>query len=492
MSSLQAVVVHYGSRALLVVGILVLRKLSLGRARRAQQRPGQESPRFKIIKPVEYRADNPSYLSSFWQQVALGKHDNGHATCPLVEQHKAKIDALAPSLTSEETSLKGLFALEDGTTHLNHGSYGAAFRLVLDVQSWYRDRMEAEPTRFMETEFFPALHSALVQLSDFIGVQPQDVVPMHNATSAVATVVNSLVVGPGDLVLMTTMTYPAVRSTLARFAAHNGANLLEVELNKETLSSPNSILEAFKAALQGRRRVRLAVLDHVLSFPPVVMPLDGLVPICKQAGAKVLVDGAHGIGALAPNIPQLCVEFYTSNLHKWMCTPKGTAFLWVAPEEQSRIRPLVTSHGCGLGFQPEFAWSGTDDWTGWLALPAAIAIFNQLKPNSIREHNRRLVSSAAKLLLERWGTSRLYGVNSVGYSAGMVAVELPESPGVASCREGAEQLHRTLRSRFKIEVPTFWWEGVMWVRISSHLYNTIDDYEALAKAVLELRSADCV
>ena len=62
----------------------------------------------------------------------------------------------------------------------------------------------------------------------------------------------------------------------------------------------------------------------------------------------VLVDGAHAVGARVLDVPSLGAHFYTSNLHKWLCTPKGSALLWVARPEQPRVLPLTTSHGYGL------------------------------------------------------------------------------------------------------------------------------------------------
>ena len=61
-----------------------------------------------------------------------------------------------------------------------------------------------------------------------------------------------------------------------------------------------------------------------------------------------MIDGAHAVGAMPLNVPSLGGHFYTSNLHKWHCTAKASAFLWVAPSEQQHMVPLVTSHGYGL------------------------------------------------------------------------------------------------------------------------------------------------
>ena len=62
----------------------------------------------------------------------------------------------------------------------------------------------------------------------------------------------------------------------------------------------------------------------------------------------VMVDGAHAVGAMPLDVPALRAHFYTSNLHKWHCTAKPSAFLWVAPAEQQHLVPPVTSHGYGL------------------------------------------------------------------------------------------------------------------------------------------------
>ncbi|GFR47698.1 hypothetical protein Agub_g9450 [Astrephomene gubernaculifera] len=178
-----------------------------------------------------------------------------------------------------------LFALDPRVTHLNHGSYGAAFRLSLEVQSWYRQQMEGQPVRFMETVAVRGLVAAVADAARFIGAAPRDVVPVVNATSAVNAVLRSVPLRRGDWVLMFNTTYSAVRSSIARVAAAAGASILEVQLGLAEFQRPDTIVAAVQSSLQavgGRRRVRLAVLDHVVSFPPIVMPVRQLAALCKQ------------------------------------------------------------------------------------------------------------------------------------------------------------------------------------------------------------------
>lgn len=80
--------------------------------------------------------------------------------------------------------------------------------------------------------------------------------------------------------------------------------------------------------------------------------------ICS--GVQVLVDGAHALGALQLDLRKLDADFYVSNAHKWFCSPKGAAFLYVRRDLKPSIHPLVISHGYGSGFNSEFIWAGED------------------------------------------------------------------------------------------------------------------------------------
>lgn len=123
---------------------------------------------------------------------------------------------------------------------------------------------------------------------------------------------------------------------------------------------------------------------------------------CMQMGALSIVDGAHAIGNISNDIEALGADAYVTNLHKWLCTPKGTALLWVAETLQARVRPLVLSHGAGLGFVGEHVWPGTADLAAWLAVPAAVAVHERLGFKAQSKRRQSILEEGIAAMLKRF------------------------------------------------------------------------------------------
>lgn len=369
-----------------------------------------------------------------------------------------------------------LFQLEDGAIYLNHGSYGATPKAVTAAQRRWQDRLEAEPSRFMEREFRPGLRVAAERLSAHLGVAGRGVAMIENATQAVNAVLRSLSFAPGDEILITDQTYNAVRNTVRWVAARSGASVVEVALPFPAFSE-DTIVEAFGAGLSEHTRV--AVIDHVTSPTALVLPVARMVAAAKQAGASALVDGAHAPGMLPLDLPAIGADWYTGNCHKWLFAPKGCAFLWADDAVRDDLHPTVISHGFGQGFVAEFDWVGTRDASPQLALPDALVFLDRLGPERVRRHNHDFAVEAGRRLADAWGTE--VGAPP-GLTGSMITVRLPD--GLGSTQADGLELRRRLLDERRIQVPVNALAGGLWARVSAQIYNQPSEIDALAEAVL--------
>jgi isopenicillin-N epimerase len=359
--------------------------------------------------------------------------------------------------------------LEPGFLTVNHGSFGATPRSVLAAQSAWRRRMEAQPSRFMAQELPGALRSAAVALAAHLGTDPEGLAFVANATEGCNAVLRSLVLAPGDEILLLSHGYGAVRKAAAHVAARAGARLAEVPLPFPR-PTEDAVLAALGAAVGPR--TRLAVLDHVTSPSALVLPVAAMVALCRARGVPVLVDGAHAPGQVPLDLGAIGAEWYSGNAHKWLLAPKGCAFLATAPHRRAETHPVVISHGLGQGYAAEFDWTGTRDPTAFLCIEAALAAHAALGGAALMARNAALAAGAAAMLAARLGTE----VGALPPMQGaMAVVRLPRPGGVAEAMALRQRLFA-----LGTDAPVMAIGGALWVRLSAQAYNAPADYARLA------------
>ncbi len=384
-----------------------------------------------------------------------------------------------------DPGLVARWRLDPEVTFLNHGSFGACPVEVLAYQQRLRDRLETEPVRFFLREYQELLDCARVELAAFLGADPARLAFVPNATAGVNTVLRSLELAPGDEILVTDHEYPACRNAVDRVAADAGARVVLAPV-------PFPLDDAGRAAeaVLGRvgPRTRLVLVDHVTSQTGLVLPVESILAGLAGRGVPVLVDGAHAPGMLALDLDRLGADFYTGNCHKWLCAPKGAAFLWVREPERWPVRPLATSHGASAPegprprFQVELDWTGTFDPTAWLTVQAAIRAVGAMLPGgweAVRARNRALALAARGLVCDRLGVEPPCPAEMVG---SLAALPLPHDDGV---HRPIDPLQDALWHDHRIEVPVIPWPSPPHrvLRLSAMLYNGLDQYHHLADAL---------
>jgi isopenicillin-N epimerase len=378
-------------------------------------------------------------------------------------------------------NLASHWCLDPTVTYLNHGSFGACPAAVLATQAAMRLELEREPVDFLVANLPARLNAAREALAAFLGAAPEDLVFVPNATAGVNAVLRSISLEPGDELLLTNHTYAACRKTADFVAARTGARVVVAGL-PFPCSSDDELVAAVMSCVSAR--TRLALLDHVTSPTALIVPVARLAAALETRGIDTLVDGAHAPGMLPLDLPALGAAYYTGNAHKWLCAPKGAAFLHARRDRQAQLHPTVISHGYTSGFRAEFDWTGTFDPTPWLCIPESLKLIGTLLPGGwtqVMAANRALALQARTLLLECAGVAAPCPAAMIG---SMASIALPPasagSPGHGLDVKG---LHDWFRQR-GVEA-WFYANPVPLLRISAQLYNDLDQFKLLARLLEE-------
>jgi isopenicillin-N epimerase len=373
--------------------------------------------------------------------------------------------------------------LDPAVTFLNHGSFGACPNAVLERQRSLRQQLEQQPLRFMVKELEPLLDQSRTALADFVGAEADDLVFVPNATTGINTVLRSLSFQPGDELLTTNQEYNASRNALNFVAERSGATVAVADI-PFPIDSPAQVVEAVLSKVSPQ--TKLVLLDHVVSQTSLVLPIQALARRLSAQGIELLVDGAHAPGMMPLNLAELGATYYTGNCHKWLCAPKGAAFLYVKRDRQAAIRPLTISHGANSPrtdrsrFHLEFDWTGTADPTAYLCVAEALRFMGSILPGGWTElmaQNRNLAIAAQTTLCQSLNITPPCPAEMVG---SMATIPLPDGAW--------EPLYEALGDRFNIEVPIIPWHppGKRLIRISAQIYNHLAEYKYLAAALLTL------
>lgn len=348
--------------------------------------------------------------------------------------------------------MRAEFLLDPRVIYLNHGSFGACPRPVFAEYQRLQRELERQPVEFLarERRFGEQLDAARLALAAYVGAAANNVVFAPNTSVALDTVVRSLTLGPGDEVLLGDAEYGGMERLWEFVRRRTGATIVRRPLDE----------------LEPGPRTRVVFCSHVEWTTGRVNDLATLVAAAQAAGALAIVDGAHAPGQIDLDLEALGADVYAGNCHKWLCAPKGSAFLYVRPEAHDLIDPAVVSWDWldESAFHERHRWQGTRDPSAYLAVPAAIAFQAERDWPAVRERCHALL---AALELPFAPLTDDY-VQMRGYR-----VTHPDPPA----------LKAHLYDAHRIEVPIFETPHGWMLRVSVQAYNDEQDLEALASAL---------
>jgi len=435
------------------------------------------------------------------------------------------------------------FVLDKNWTFINHGAFGGALKPILEASYMWRNYIESQPLRFFDRDLFALQCYGLHSIAKLINASPLDLLPITNVTHGLNVIFQTYKSLPPtkekDIVYLS-LTYGSTKKMIQDFVSCT-KDSHQYRMKMISITLPIQSEETLCAEIINsiNHNTKMIVLDHITSNTAIILPIHKIAKACKQKNPQliVIIDAAHSLFSQSIQLMKKddnnttittneddslsqYIDFWLTNGHKWLSSCKGSAVMWIS-SRIVHLRPTIVSHG----YQPDnnnsnehllfihpdkklsaFAWDGCRDYVPFLCFPMVINLWNQIAitaPNHNHNHHNNsdnwyvfrdyictLLNTVERLFQEEWSIKEedfLCPFVMRRYSP-MRLIPIPThllSPSSSSHSEvfftdtDAFQLQEILYHHYQIEVPIKCIEKKLFVRISGHIYNTIEDYQKI-------------
>ncbi len=371
------------------------------------------------------------------------------------------------------TELKSHFNLDPEVTFLNHGSFGACPKPVFAEWQRWQAEMERQPVEFIGRRQEGLLDAARAELAAYVGCDAEDLTFVTNTTAAINIIARSMDLQPGDEILTTNLEYGALNYTWDYLCTRAGARYIQQPITLPVTTAEAVVDELWQGVTPQTKAI---FVSHITSATALKLPVELICARARQEGILTIIDGAHVPGQIPLDIAALGADIYAGNCHKWMCSPKGSAFLYVHPDQQAWVESGIIS----WGWHPDNTFvtrnqqQGTRDVSAFLTVPAAIAWQREFEWDAVRERCHAELAAFVDRMHAMLGTESIYPDDS--WYAQLAVITLPAGD------------HSGLKERLMdrgIEIPITAHGDRTFARVSMQGYVTLDDLETLEAAIRE-------
>ena len=373
------------------------------------------------------------------------------------------------------SKLKKSFMLDPDIIHLNHGSFGATPKPIFDSLVSWQKKLEYNPTKHLGLDIFTQLDTSRDYLAQYINCHKDDVVFFPNPSTALNTVIRSLPLKKDDEILTTNHEYGALDKTWNFICKKTGAKYIRQSISIPLLSK-NDFIESFKSGITEKTKV--IFFSHITSSTGLIFPAKEICKIAKEKNILCIIDGAHVPGHIDLDIKKLDPDIYTGACHKWMCSPKGTAFLYVKKELQEIMEPLVVSWGYESDtpshsqFLDYMQWQGTNDISSYLTIPDTIKFLDENNWQQVSKECKKINRWARKEINQLLKKEPISGDDFIGQ---MSSIPMDSNDIIQDQIE--------FYVKYKIQIPFIKWNDKEFFRISIQVYNSKEDVFKLLEAL---------
>jgi selenocysteine lyase/cysteine desulfurase len=312
------------------------------------------------------------------------------------------------------------------------------------------------------------------KLAALAGCDPEEVAINRNSTEALNTVIYGLDLKPGDEVIGTKQDYPNMINAWKQRAMRDGIQYKQISFDFP-IENDQVIVDAYANAITPKTKV--IHVTHMINWVGQLMPVQKIASMAHAKGIEVICDSAHAFGLMDFKIPDLECDYFGASLHKFLSAPIGSGMLWIKKDKIAGIWPLVCNDKPHSSDIRKFESLGTRSFPIEQGIGEALNFHNAIGPKRKEDRIR---------YLKNYWAEKVQNVPGIKLSTSLKPQYSCAICGVSVDGIAPADLESALFNKYKIHTVGIVWENISCVRVTPHVYTTLQDLDTLVSGLTEI------
>lgn len=362
--------------------------------------------------------------------------------------------------------------------NLNNGGVSPQPKVVQDAHIRDYQFVNQAPSYFMWRVLDQGREPLRTKLAELAGVSPEEIAINRNTTEGLNTIIFGMNLKAGDEVVLTKYDYPNMMNAWKQREKRDGIKLNWIDFDFP-VESDEIFLEKFSNAITPKTKV--VHITHMINWTGQIQPARKIADMAHKKGCEVLVDASHSFAHVDHKITDLDCDYYATSLHKWLCSPFGTGFMYIKKEKIKSIWALLSSVTPDGDDIRKFESLGTRSFPAEMAIGNSID-FHYLIGGKRKEERLRYLKKYWVEKVVKIPKVKLYTSLKPEYSCAIANI------GIEGWKP--EDIDNRLFEKKKIHVTTVNHEGVHGIRITPHVYTSLRDLDRLVEGLTEIAAME--
>ncbi|MFY7947512.1 MAG: aminotransferase class V-fold PLP-dependent enzyme [Bacteroidia bacterium] len=404
--------------------------------------------------------------------LSLSPLENSAALLPMPQAPKHGNPATDEAYWDQ---IRLFYAKPKGFINLENGYFSPQALPTLYAHQKLESDVNTRTSWFMRREQEAAIESSRQALATFLGVPAEELALTRNTTESLNTLISGYPWRKGDEVVIGNQDYGSMVAAFQQAEKRFGI-VIKVADVPLTPFLPDEVVKAYSSLFTAN--TRMVHLTHLINLTGQVIPVAQIASLAHEKGIEVAVDAAHSVAHLDFKLPDLQADYVGASLHKWLCNPIGVGFLWMKKSHIQKIWPLMGDTDYPDTDMRKFEHQGTRPIHSLMTLPTAIALHHNIGSNLKMQRLKYLMRSCCERIADHPGIAINTPWNREDANSAIVNVAVKGFT--------PQQLADRLLKEFSIFTVAIDHPAVKGVRITPHVFTSVQDVVTLADALIQL------